>query len=125
MTHQLSIHRVMFLKFPFAVLQIGKEKLVTSIICSTTGLSLILIVCYVAENFFWQKPTMMSTYRDINEYRHGLRDFLTVVMGSRNPEPIFTYTVHLCVQLLCEPAPRAGQADGHIGHGGNRGVLPL
>ena len=54
----------MFLKFPLTTLQIGKEKLVTSIIISTTGLSLSIIVCYVVENFFWQKPTMMSIYRD-------------------------------------------------------------
>ena len=104
MTLQLSVHRVMFLKFPFAVLQIGKEKLVSSIIYSTTGLSLILIVCYVAENFFWQKPTMMSTYRDINKYRHGSRDFPTVVMGSRNLDPIFMYTsVRAATLRTCVP----------------------
>ena len=53
----------MFLKFPLATLQIGKEKLVTCIILSTTSLSLSIIVCYLIENFFWQKPTMMSIYR--------------------------------------------------------------
>ena len=104
MTLQLSVHRVMFLKFPFAVLQIGKEKLVSSIIYSTTGLSLILIVWYIAENFFWQKPTMMPTYRDMNKYRPGLRDFPTVVMGSRNLDPIFMYTsVRAATLRTCVP----------------------
>ena len=69
----------MFLKFPLATLQIGKEKLVTSIILSTTGLSLSIIVCYIVENFFWQKPTMMSIYRDGQKTVPTLRDpyFLT------------------------------------------------
>lgn len=72
-------YRVMFLKFPLATLQIGKEKLVTSIILSTTGLSLSIIVCYIVENFFWQKPTMMSIYRDGQKTVPTLRDpyFLT------------------------------------------------
>ena len=62
----------MFLKFPLATLQIGKEKLVTCIILSTTSLSLSIIVCYLIENFFWQKPTMMSIYRYYKKAR--LRD---------------------------------------------------
>ena len=54
----------MFLRFPVTTNQIGKEKLVTCIILSTTGLSLSMIVWYLVENFFWQKPNMMSIYRD-------------------------------------------------------------
>ena len=54
----------MFLRFPFATNKIGKENLVICIILSTTGLSLSLLVWYLVENFFWQKPNMMSVFRD-------------------------------------------------------------
>ena len=107
-------HRVMFLRFPFATNKIGKENLVTCIILSTTGLSLSLLVWYLVENFFWQKPNMMSVFRDGKRDKlYSLHELALVKPNaiSHDVKPIFL-VIH--VQLLQEPAPWARQTDGHI-----------